>query len=126
MVMNITPNEHCNINTLNYSYYNTYNKLKLTYSNIDDHSVRNSLSPSTFFKVILIFIFIFTLSNGMQNLSNKLVNLSLIPSGMNFGNVLSHVLTIRVQCKHCGSMYKTPHLKYKTRKIFKEKCFHGK
>ena len=51
-----------------------------------------------------------TLSRGIQNRSKRLVSLSLIASGMNFGNVLSHVLTIKVQCKHCGSMYSTPHL----------------
>ena len=35
---------------------------------------------------------------------------SLMASGMNLGKVLIQVLTIRSQCMHSGSMYKTPHL----------------
>ena len=57
------------------------------------------------------YTLLLTFSRGMQNRLKRPVNLSLIPSGMNLGNVLSHVLTIKFQCKHCGSMYKTPHLK---------------
>ena len=60
--------------------------------------------------ILIYFVNISTFSIGTQNLSNKWDNLVLMISGMNLGNVLIQVLTIKFQCKHCGSMYKTPHL----------------